>query len=100
VVSALLVPIHILIFGFALPFGWLLPDQGAYSRLLALVSHPLARLYLLLLVALSLFHCAHRIRHTLYDLGLRGARTAIAVLCYGAALVGGLAALFAILGVG
>ena len=39
-------------------------------------------------VFLSLFHCFHRIRHILMDLGLRRASTTLSVLCYGSALVG------------
>jgi len=41
---------------------------------------------------LPFFHCAHRFRHTLYDTGLRAYQTPIAVLCYGAATIGTLAA--------
>jgi fumarate reductase subunit D len=47
------------------------------------------RLYLLVLISLPLFHWAHRFRYTLYDgLQLKHLTTLIAVLCYGAALVG------------
>jgi fumarate reductase subunit D len=45
-----------------------------------------------------LFHSAHRFRFTLYDgLQLRRFATPIAVLCYGGALVGSLAALLIVL---
>jgi fumarate reductase subunit D len=45
-----------------------------------------------------LFHAAHRFRFTLYDgLQLRGFAKPIAVLCYGAALVGSAAALLIVL---
>jgi fumarate reductase subunit D len=45
-----------------------------------------------------LFHAAHRFRFTLYDgLQLRRFATPIAVLCYGTALVGSLAALVVVL---
>jgi fumarate reductase subunit D len=45
-----------------------------------------------------LFHWAHRFRYTLHD-GLQLARleTPIAVLCYGGAIVGSLAALIIVL---
>jgi len=82
-VAALLVPVHIVLNGIAEPLGWVSVDHVQ-----ALVSHPLTKLYLFVLIALPFFHCAHRFRHTLYDTGLREYQTPIAVLCYGAAIVG------------
>ena len=86
-VAALLVPVHIVLNGIAEPLGWV---SGDHMR--ALVSHPLTKLYLFVFLALPFFHCAHRFRHTLYDTGLRGYQTPIAVLCYGAAIIGTVAA--------
>jgi len=80
-IAALLVPIHILLNGIAEPLGWVSTDH-----MRALVSHPLTKLYLFVLLSLPFFHCAHRLRHVLYDMGLRGLQTPVAVLCYGAAL--------------
>ncbi|PYQ12183.1 MAG: fumarate reductase subunit D [Acidobacteria bacterium] len=86
-VAALLFPVHLFLNGLALPLGWL-PAPG-YASLRALVEHPLARLYLFVLISLPLFHWAHRFRYTLYDgLQLKHLTALIAVLCYGAALVG------------
>ena len=55
---------------------------------------PLTRLVLFSLVALSLFHWAHRFRHTLYDgLQIKHLNAVVAVVSYGSAVVGsGLAA--------
>ncbi|MGE0680076.1 MAG: fumarate reductase subunit FrdD [Candidatus Binatia bacterium] len=80
-VAAMLVPIHIIVNGMGEPLGWTSP-----SWVRTVASHPLAKLYLLVLFSLPFFHCAHRIRHVLYDLGLRGLHTVVAVVCYGAAL--------------
>jgi fumarate reductase subunit D len=91
-IAALLLPVHILLSGIALPLGWFPDGPLGYDRMLSLVSRPPTELYLFFLIFLSFFHCAHRFRHTLYDLGLRGQRTAIAVLCYGAAMIGTVAA--------
>jgi len=93
-VAALLVPVHIVLTGIAAPLGWVSAEAFSYERMRALVSHPLAKLYLFVLIALPFFHCAHRIRHTLYDLGLglRKYQTPIAVLCSGAAIIGTVAA--------
>jgi fumarate reductase subunit D len=95
VVSAVFLPILVILFGFAIPLGWVQPD---YNHLHAVVSHWLTRLVLLGLLVLMLFHGAHRFRFTLYDgLQLRTLATPIAVLCYGAALVGSVAALLIVL---
>jgi len=59
------------------------------------VKHPLARIYLFVLISLPLFHGAHRFRYTLYDgLKLKHLTTLIAVLCYGSALLGTLFAAY------
>ena len=88
VVAALLIPIHILIFGIAGPLGMLPADALEFSRMQALLAHPLTRVYCLILISLPLFHWAHRFRFTLVDLGLHGAAMLIAILCYGAAIAG------------
>lgn len=82
VVAALLMPIALVLTGIAVPAGWLSQDS-----LLALMRHPLGRLYLFVLVSLPLFHWAHRFRYALVDLGLPllGRRR---WLFYGAAIVG------------
>jgi fumarate reductase subunit D len=86
-VAALLFPVHLLLTGLAFPLGWLEPPR--YEVLLALLRHPLTRLYLFVLVSLPLFHWAHRFRYTLYDgLQLKHLTALIAVLCYGTALAG------------
>ena len=86
-IAALLYPIHLLLLGLVLPLGWLQPPS--YEALRAMVGHPLARLYLFILISLPLFHWAHRFRYTLYDgLQLKHLYRFIAVLCYGAALIG------------
>lgn len=76
---------HLLLFGFALPLGWVEPPS--YEQLLALVRHPLIRLYLFGFISLPLFHWAHRFRYTLYDgLKLKHLNMLVAVLCYGTAV--------------
>ena len=95
VVAAVFLPILVVLFGLAIPLGLVQPD---YSQLHAVVSHWLTRLVLLGLLVLMLFHSAHRFRYTLYDgLQLRRLDAPIAVLCYGGALVGSLAALLIVL---
>lgn len=85
VVSALCTPILLALIGLAFPLGWV--ELPSHERLLILVQHPLARLFLFGLISLSLFHWAHRFRFTLYDgLQLKHLNELIAVLCYGTAV--------------
>ena len=87
VVSAMLLPIHLLLFGLAFPLGWL--DAPSYERLLAIVSHPVTRVYLFVLCSLSLFHWGHRFRFTLYDgLQIKHLNELINIFCYGGAVLG------------
>ena len=92
VVAAMLMPIHIFLFGLAFPLGCL--EEPGYETLRALAGHPIARVYLVAFCALPLFHWAHRFRFTLYDgLQIKHLNELINGLCYGGALVGtGLAA--------
>lgn len=93
-VAALLVPVHLFLHGLAIPLGWI-PLSHAEMR--ALAGHPLIKIYLLVLVALPLYHWAHRFRFILEDLGLHGLRAPIAVLSYGAAVVGTVATLWVLI---
>jgi fumarate reductase subunit D len=93
VVAALLVPVHLFVFGLAIPLGWISPP--GQDHLFALLQHPLTRLYLFLLCMLGLFHAAHRFRYTLYDgLQIKHLNEVINVLCYGGAIVGSLLAAY------
>ena len=92
VVAAFLVPVLILITGIAWPLGLLPGDALEFARMQALLSHPLTRVFCFVLISLPLFHWAHRFRFTLVDVGLKSIHTLIAVLCYGAAIAGTIAA--------
>lgn len=83
-VGALCVPALILLTGFLLPGG----NVTEAARIQALLNHPLTRLFLVVVVSLSFFHFAHRFRYVIFDLGLKGGKTLIAVLLYGFAIVG------------
>ena len=87
VVAAMLIPIHLFLFGLAFPLGWL--NGPSYQSLLELMRHPFTRLYLFVLCALSLFHWAHRFRYTLYDgLQIKHLNELINTFCYGGAVLG------------
>lgn len=82
-ITALLLPVLIILTGFVVPAGGV-----DFKQLDTLFNNPLVRLIILGVAFLSFFHAAHRIRHTLKDLGLRSVATPLAVLCYAAALAG------------
>ncbi|MFQ5947904.1 MAG: fumarate reductase subunit FrdD [Acidimicrobiia bacterium] len=96
VLAALLIPSLLFLFGLAFPLGWLPgPD---HAQMLAVLGHPLARLVVFLLCALSLFHWAHRFRYTLYDgLQIKHLNELVFVFCYGGAIVGSIVAGYLVL---
>ncbi len=87
VVAALFIPVHLFLQYLAFPLGWL--PAPSYAHALALIRHPLARIYLFVLCSLSLFHWGHRFRYTLYDgLQIKHLTELIVLFCYGGAVVG------------
>jgi fumarate reductase subunit D len=87
VISGLLMPSLVLLLGVAFPLKWLEPPSR--DQLIELLGNPLTQLVLLALCVLSLFHWAHRFRHTLYDgLQIKHLDELIAVCSYGVAVVG------------
>ena len=86
--------------GIAVPLGWLLPpDAMDYPHALAFARNPLAKVFILAVISLFLWHAAHRIYHTLHDFGVRpGALQWLA--CYGTALAATVAAAVALLLIG
>jgi fumarate reductase subunit D len=95
--AAVLLPVHILIQGVLGPLGVVPAVSNYYDTYAAAVANPLVELYLFVLISLPLFHAAHRLRYLLYDLGLRAGRSAIAVVMYGAAVLGTLVAAYVLL---
>ena len=88
VVAALLIPVHIFIDGLAVPLGVVDGDVLGYERMRLLLANPLIKVYLFVLVVMPLYHAAHRVRFSLYELGLREFRISMDVLCYGGAVIG------------
>lgn len=87
VTSAMLMPILLLLLGVAMPLGWL--PAPSHARMAAILGNPLTAVVLFGLCTLSLFHWAHRFRHTLYDgLQIKHLNELIALTSYGAAVVG------------
>jgi len=91
VVAAFLVPVHLFLFGIAVPLGWV--STPSYPALRSLLAHPVVRIYLFIFCSLPLFHWAHRFRYTLYDgLQIKHLNTLIFIFCYCGAVLGTLVA--------
>ena len=85
--TAMVMPVLVLLFGLAFPLGWIAPPS--YDDLRTILSFPLTRLALLVLCTLALLHWAHRFRYTLYDgLQIKHLNELINLLCYGGAVIG------------
>lgn len=93
VVAALFLPAQLLLFGIAVPLGWV--HVPTHAGMLALLQSPITRIYLLIVCSLPLFHFAHRFRYTLYDgLQIKHLNEMVFAGCYGVAVVGTLAAAY------
>ncbi|WP_027499742.1 fumarate reductase subunit FrdD [Rhodococcus sp. UNC363MFTsu5.1] len=91
--AALLIPVLILLFGIAIPLGWIAAPE--YTHLHSVLRHPITVVVLIGLCVLALFHAAHRLRFTLWHgLRLQRARGAVTVACYGGAAVGSVVAAY------
>ena len=89
-IVAFFLPIQILIYGFAIPLGWV-PNPG-YDGTLALLRLPLERLYLAVLIIFCFWHAGYRIRDTIADaFSMRAVDVVLAAICYGGAIVGTIA---------
>ncbi|MHA6624411.1 hypothetical protein ACU61A_03260 [Pseudonocardia sichuanensis] len=96
-VSALLVPVLLLLFGVLFPLGVLAPP--AHAEFAALLRHPIVQIVLLGLCVLALLHWAHRFRYTLFDgLQLSRLRAPITALCYAGVIAGSVWAGFVLFG--
>ncbi len=98
--SALLGPMLVFITGLAVPLVWLLPpDTMSYPHMLAFAQNIIGKGFIFAIIALFLWHAAHRIYHSLHDVGIH-AGTAAKLLCYGLAMLGTLLAAYALLRIG
>jgi succinate dehydrogenase subunit D len=97
--SALVGAALVFVTGLGGPLGWLGPGLMSYPNLLALSRNALGKAFAFAVVSLFLWHAAHRIYHTLHDLGIRTGTLAW-LACYGVALAGTIAAAGALLSLG
>jgi fumarate reductase subunit D len=98
--SALQGAMLVFLTGFALPSGWLLPQEAfGHARMLAFAQHPLGKGFILLVIVLFAWHAAHRIFHSLHDIHIHTGLLA-RLLCYGTAAVMSVVAAWALLAAG
>jgi len=98
--SALLGTALVLITGLAAPLGiGLRGDFMDYARASAFAQHGLGKGFVWVVITLFAWHAAHRIFHSLHDVGLPHG-TGAKLLCYGSALVMTLVAAYSLLRIG
>lgn len=87
VLAAILIPVHVLVQGILGPLGIVPVVDRHYDTWVNILSNPLVKLYLLVLIAFPFFHFAHRLRYFLVDVGVPAARGLPAqVIFYGGAV--------------
>jgi fumarate reductase subunit D len=100
VLSALAGPVLVFITGIAAPTGFGMPAEAlSYARVMAFAHTLIGKAALIAIIALFLWHAAHRIYHCLHDFGVHpgvGAK----VLIYGSAFLGSVAVVWLMLAIG
>jgi len=98
--SALIAPMLVFITGIAVPTGFLFPaDAMSYEPMLRFAHNGLAKLALLAVISLFLWHGSLRMYHSLHHLGLHTAGGSKLVI-HGIALLGTIVAAWALLAIG
>jgi len=98
--SALLGTMLVFITGIAVPLGWPLPSNlMTYPRVLAFAQNWAGKGFLFVVIALFAWHAAHRIFHSLHDVGIHTGAFA-RLICYGSALAVTLMAVWSLLAIG
>ena len=96
--AALVIPVHVLIQGILGPLGIVTVVDRHYDTWISILGNPIVKLYLLVLISLSFFHFAHRLRYFLVDLGVHAAKSVPAQFAfYGAAILVTLVAIWVLL---
>lgn len=98
--AALVGPVLVLVTGIITPVGIWMPQTAlSYERVLGFAQHWAGKAFLLAVVSLFFWHAAHRIFHSLHDVGIH-AGTGAKLLCYGAALLATVIAASALITIG
>ena len=98
--SALFGPVLVFITGIAVPLGLLLPAGTMnYSRMLAFAQNFIGKGFIFAVIALSLWFAAHRIFHSLHEIGIHAGLGA-KLICYGSAFFATVVSAVVLLGLG
>jgi fumarate reductase subunit D len=97
-VTALHLPILLLLFGLGFPLGWVAAHD--HARLLAVLHNPLTRAGLCILCVLALFHWAYRFHYSVRDaLRLKYRSRIITTASYTSAVLGSVASCYIVLSI-
>jgi fumarate reductase subunit D len=96
-VAALLLPVHILIQGILGPLGIVPVVDHQYETFARALSNPLVKLYIIVLVALPMWHWAHRFQFWLHHIGVHVGRRVLPPLMYGIAVAVSAVAVYLVL---
>ena len=98
--AALFGPMLVFITGIAVPLGLLLPaDSMRFANMQAFAHNLIGKGFIFAMIVLFLWHAAHRIFHSLHDIGIHGGALA-KLLTYGVAMIGTLICIAALLSIG
>lgn len=85
--SALFGPMLVFITGIAVPLGLLLPaNTMSYAKMITFAQNVIGKGFILAVIALFLWFAAHRIFHSLHEVGIH-AGVGAKLLCYGSAFI-------------
>jgi fumarate reductase subunit D len=85
--TALIVPAHLLVQGVLGPLGLVPAFDRRYSTFASALSDPLVKLYLLVVIAASFYVFGHRVRYVVHELGVHG-KLVVGLVTYGLAAAG------------
>jgi fumarate reductase subunit D len=98
--AALFGPMLVFITGIAVPLGLILPaNTMSYTKMLAFAQNFIGKGFIFVIIAMFLWHAAHRIFHSLHEIGIHPSVVG-KMLTYGVAFIGTVVAAIVLLRVG
>ena len=98
--AALFGPMLVVITGIAVPLALLLPaDTMSYPKMLSFAQNFIGKGFIFAVIALFLWHAAHRIFHSLHEIGIHAGFGA-KLVCYGLAFISTVISAVVLLGLG
>jgi fumarate reductase subunit D len=98
--SALFGPVLVFITGIAVPLSLMLPSGTmSYPKMLAFAQNFIGKGFILAVISLFLWFAAHRIFHSLHEIGIHAGLGA-KLICYGSAFVATVVSAVVLLGLG